>query len=49
MLTDDYQRTVQIMGKVITLAELDILVRVITLLVCLITLTVNCIRLKRMR
>lgn len=47
MLTDDYKKSVCIMGRVTTLAELDILLRTVTLVVCIVTLTINCIRLSR--
>lgn len=47
MLTDQYEKTVYILGCATSLAELDVALRLVTLLVCAATLTVNCIRLSR--
>jgi len=47
MLTDQYQKKVYILGRATTLAQLDIALRMVTLLVCAASLAVNCIRLCR--
>jgi hypothetical protein len=47
MLTDQYKDTVYIMGRRVTLAEIDVSVRSLTLMICVINLVLNIIRLAR--
>ncbi len=47
MLTDQYDETVTLMGAEVTLAQLDIGLRCATLAVCLLTLVLNVVRLRR--
>lgn len=47
MLTNQYDETVVLMGRTVTLAQLDVALRCATLVVCLLTLTLNIIRLRR--
>lgn len=47
MLTDQYKDTVYFMGRRVSLAEIDISVRSLTLLICIVNLVLNIIRLIR--
>ena len=47
MLTNQYSETVTVMGRTVTLAQLDIVLRCATLAVCLVSLVVSLVRLHR--
>jgi hypothetical protein len=49
MLTDQYAETVTVMGRPVTLAQLDIALRCATLAVCIASLAVGIVRLVRNR
>lgn len=49
MLTDQYNETVSLMGRTVTLAQLDIILRCATLAVCLGSLVVSLVRLHHNR
>jgi hypothetical protein len=49
MLTESYNDTVVLMGRTVTLAQLDITLRCATLAVCLFSLALNIVRLIRSR
>lgn len=47
MLTDQYKESVRIFGHDYTLAQLDVTVRVVVLVICTANLILNCIRLSQ--
>lgn len=47
MLTDQYNDTVRIIGRDYTLAQLDVTVRVVVLVICTANLVLNIIRLRQ--